>query len=589
MTQQKVLFFSPFAGIWLHAMPEALVARELQRAGADVTYVTCDGILASGCAVMSAHGLPANAGAGERERICATCRKQRDMIIDALGVESVTIESLVDEAVRAEVQETVTKVTERTITDVVVDDLPVGRYALHETVIHFKLSDLSEMTPAAFEHYKVDLKHTLLAMKATKAMLRRFKPQRIVTYNTHYSLNFAMMNLAERQGVAVYGLHASMNMAKRLLGLYVFRRDMVILYRDMMRRFEELQRVPAHASGITDATDHFLALTSAGSIFVYSTPRQRDQFNVRKFFGIGDKQKVLLATLSSYDELYSSEVLGVMPKFPLMFPTQVEWTAELIAWARTRPDVFLIVRVHPREFPNRRDAVHSTHAKRLAATFENLPPNVRINWPTDNVSLYDVATEVDVGLNGWSSAGKELSLLGIPVVLFTKDILYYPSSLNMLGTSKEQYFQLIDRALASGWSLERVRNTYRWLAVEYNLSTVDISDGFHFSEVHTRSLARRIRDRIMRRLDPWRTQRANLRSLRRPLRNGRIFARAILEDIPVVALQLEERKVLSPRDENRLLRAELERILQHAYPDTPASRPLMQRLHSAVPILEASV
>ncbi|OAI50412.1 hypothetical protein AYO46_10245 [Betaproteobacteria bacterium SCGC AG-212-J23] len=277
-----------------------------------------------------------------------------------------------------------------------------------------------------------------------------------------------------------------------------------------------------------------------------------------------------------------------MEEFPLLFPTQVEWVTDLVAWARARPDVFLIIRVHPREFPNRRDAVHSTHAKRLAAAFENLPDNVRINWPSDNVSLYDIATEVDVGLNGWSSAGKEMSLLGIPVVLFSGDILYYPASLNMLATSKPNYFELIDRALASGWSLERVRATYRWLAVEYNLSTVDISDGFTFTEVRRRSLAGRIRDRIMRKLDPYRVQRGNLRALRKPLQHGRTFARAILEDIPVVALQLEKRTVLSPSEENRLLRAELERILQHAYPDTPPSRPLMQRLHSAVPILEAS-
>ena len=588
MTQQKVLFFSPFAGIWLHAMPEALVARELQRAGADVTYLTCDGILAAGCAVMSAHALPASAGAEERERICGTCRKQRDMIVGELGVKALTIESLVDEAARAEVQQTVDAATQQTMTTLTVDDLPVGRYALHEVLIHFKLSDLSEVTAAAFAHFKVDLKHTLLAMRATREIVERLRPQQIVTYNTHYSLNFAMMHLAERHGVAVYGLHASMNMAKRLSGLYVFRRDMVILYRDMMRRFEDqLRREPAHASGITDATDHFLALTSGGSIFVYSAPRQGDQFDVRKFFGIGDNHKVLLATLSSYDELYSSQVLGVMEEYPLMFATQVEWISELIAWARTRRDMFLIIRVHPREFPNRRDAVHSTHAKRLAATFENLPDNVRINWPSDQVSLYDIATEIDVGLNGWSSAGKEMSLLGIPVVLFTGDILYYPASLNMLATSKANYFELIDRALASGWSLERVRSTYRWLAVEYNLSTVDISDGFSFTEVRRRSLARRIRDRILRRLDPYRAQRANLRALRRPLRHGRTLVRAILEDIPVVELQLAERKALSTAEENRLLRTELERILRKAYPDMPASRPLMQRLHSAVPILEA--
>jgi hypothetical protein len=80
----------------------------------------------------------------------------------------------------------------------------------------------------------------------------------------------------------------------------------------------------------------------------------------------------------------------------------------------------------------------------------------------------------------------------------------------------------------------------------------------------------------------------NLRALDRPPRHGAKFARAILDDEPVVALQLAEREALSAVEENRLLRVELERILRQAYAGTPANSPLMRRLHSAVPILEAS-
>jgi hypothetical protein len=268
-----------------------------------------------------------------------------------------------------------------------------------------------------------------------------------------------------------------------------------------------------------------------------------------------------------------------MERYPMLFKNQVEWVDELVSWARTRPDVFLIIRVHPREFPNRRDAVHSTHAQRLAAAFRDLPDNVRINWPTDKVSLYDLATEVDVGLNGWSSAGKELSLLGVPVVLFTGDILFYPSSLNLLATSKSNYFDLIDEALDGGWSFERVRRTYRWLAVEYHLATIDISDGFTFVEqVQPPTRVRRLYARLLRRLDPWRAQRLDARALRRPLRHGRKFVRAILDGIPVVALQMEDRIALSRSDEERLLREEVGRIREHAYADAAPDTPLMRRL-----------
>lgn len=580
MTPKKVLFFSPFSGIWLHAMPEALVAAQLRRSGAEVTYITCDGIFEAGCAVMSAHGLPPNADRAARAHICGICRKQRDLIVDALGVKSATIESLLDDEARVKVKAQVEAATLGNMATLEAEGLPVGRYALHETIIHFKLSDLSEITPASFAHFQVDLKHTLLALEATKQMLERFGPDCIVTYNTHYSLNYGMTNFAERHSVAVYGLHAGGNMARRLSSLYVFRRDMVRLYRDMMKRFaRDLEMVPGDEAGIRGATDHFLALTFGGSVFVYSTPKSRKPFDVRRFFAINREQKVVLATLSSYDELFSSQILGVLEDSPMLFNNQVEWVDALVSWARTRPDVFLIIRVHPREFPNRRDAVHSTHAQRLATAFQDLPSNVRINWPTDEVSLYDLAAEVDVALNGWSSAGKELSLLGIPVVLFTRDILFYPASLNLLANNKSHYFSLIEEALACGWSFDRVRRTYRWLALEYQLATIDISDGFSFKEhIKPPSRLRRVYARLMHRLDPWRTQRRDTHALKRPLRHGAKLARAILDDVPVVALQMEDRIALSASDEDHLLREELHRILTQAYANTSSSSPLVRRL-----------
>ena len=79
--QNSVVFFSPYAGIWFHAFPEALVAAEIQRANSHVVYVTCDGILSAGCVVMSAFGLKADADKAARENICVKCRRQRDLLV----------------------------------------------------------------------------------------------------------------------------------------------------------------------------------------------------------------------------------------------------------------------------------------------------------------------------------------------------------------------------------------------------------------------------------------------------------------------------------------------------------------------------
>ena len=580
---RKILFFSPYAGIWQHALPEALVAAQLQRADAEVVYVTCDGILSAGCGAMAAVGVSPTDTAETRKAVCAKCRSQRDLIIQSLGVPSINLESVIDDASLAFVDNLVRTVVPQNMLDFSVEGFSLGRFALHETVVRFKLTDLAEATPAAFAHFQVSLRHVLIAFHATKALLAKYAPDRIVTYNTHHSLNYAMMNLAERDGIPVFGLHAGGNMARRLSSLYVFRRDMVVMYRDMIRRFEEgLRDSPSDGQGIRNATDHYLALASGRMIFVYSAPKSETRVDVRTLFGIRPDQKLLLATLSSYDELFSSQMSGVIGTYPLMFRNQIEWITELIAWAEKRPDVFLLIRVHPREFPNRRDSVHSNHARALAAAFESLPPNVKINWPTHSISLYDLATAIDVGLNGWSSAGKELAFLGVPVVLFTSEILFYPASLNFLATDKENYFYRIDEALASGWSLERVVRTYRWLALEYTLATIDISDGFDFQEVKA-SLLRRIFNRIKRIADPLHVQRKHARALRKPLRHGEKFVRAILDGVPVVSLQLDDRIPLSNAEEGRLLRSEIDRMVTSVYADEGRLHsPLIDHLRNAV-------
>ncbi len=579
----KVLFFSPYAGIWQHAMPEALVASELQRAGADITYMTCNGIMSAGCGAMAAVGVSPAADIATRSSVCTKCRQQRDLIVEALGVKTVSMDALIDAAVLARIDEAVDAVTTDSMLDFSEDGFPLGRYALHDTIIRFKLTDLTEVTPAALAHFKITLRHVLMAFHAAKRALEIYSPDRIVTYNTHHPINYAFMNLSEKSGVAVFGLHANGNMAKRLSGLYVFRQDMVVLYREMIRLFDEqLRNVPADLAGMRNATDHFLALAAGRMIFVYSAPKHEKRFDVRGFFGVKPHQKLLLATLSSYDELFSSQAMGVMKTYPLVFGTQIEWISELIAWVKNRPDLFLVIRVHPREFPNRRDPLHSNHARALAATFENLPANVKINWPTDNISLYDLATETDVGLNGWSSAGKELASLGIPVVLYASEILFYPASLNLLATDKKNYFACIDEALSEGWSIDRIRQTYRWLAIEYTLATIDISDGFDFQEVRA-PLPLRVMNRLKRFIDPLHIQRAHVRALKRPIKQGRKLARAILQEIPVIALQLEDRQTLSKVEEDQALLTEIDRVVKGVYVDASDGRsPLVAHLRKAI-------
>lgn len=556
----KILFFAPYAGIWAHAYPEAIVAMSLKRHKQEIVYISCRGTFSVGCYVMAAYGADYQTDAEERRKICARCIRDSNALTKSLDVETSFIENYLDSNDNKYIESFVAGESAKNALDLLSDGLPVGRYALHETLLKYKINDLSQIHSDSESDYIVNLRNVLITLQAAKKFIQKHKPERIVTYNTHISTNFALMNFAENKGIPVYGLHAGGNMAQRLQSLYVFRRDMWQLYRSLIYRFEnEFHEQTCDKLSISNALRHLEAITEAKEAFVYSSPKARNLPDIRSIYNIGEDRKILLATMSSYDELVSSQIMGVMPTFKLLFQTQIEWIRFLIRTVKSRPDFFLIIRLHPRELPNRREQRTSTHAIQLRNELNNLPDNVRVNWPTDNISLYDIGLQSDVVLNAWSSAGKELTLLGLPVVLFTKDILYYPSMLNFVAETEDEYLRMIDVAINEGVSSDMVVKAFRWLAHEYTFATINIEDAVNFTAQST-NLIIRLLNKCSRLIGTSFHDRRDLRNLNKPLKESRKIFQAIVEQKDIADIQFRERSILDSVSEKHLISETLRNI-----------------------------
>lgn len=612
----KILFFSPFAGIWQHAFPEALVARAL-RDNNSLLYMACDGELGAGCMTMYAHGLTASSDSQARSKVCEICRSQRDLLTSTLGIQPEFIKDYLLDEDATLIEHYLSGIQMSEADQFCIEGHWLGRYALHEAIIHHKLTDLSEMTQDAFAEFRNNLKNVLIVFLAAKRFIAKHAPDRVVTYNTHVSTQYIVMKICEQQGIPTYGLHAGMNMAERLQSLYVFRQDMRVFYVRLIRDFEnKYAHFPCDEKSLRNVAKHFLALCLGKNVFVYSAPKSEEPFDLRRHFSVRPGQKVLLATMSSYDEYYSSLVLGITDDVPLLFSTQVEWIKAVIEYVSIRPELFLIIRVHPREFPNKRDGRLSSHAKLLEKELTQLPANVAINWPTDKISMYDLAPETDVVLNGWSSVGKEMSLLGLPVVIYNSDILYYPGkTLNLLGTTTESYFAQIEHALTSGWSFQRIILTFRWLAWEYTYATIDIKDGYPYGGLSRSfsiferiqwkvirlitpqakdgypdgglsrnfSIFERIQRRIIRLITPQPEELEDCRRLKSAPRERQAFVDAIVENRFVPELKWPPKQQLSIVQEESLIADLLDQIISQVYhhPDL-ANTPLLRHLKSAI-------
>jgi len=203
-----------------------------------------------------------------------------------------------------------------------------------------------------------------------------------------------------------------------------------------------------------------------------------DKVDVRSFFGISESQKICVATLSSEDEYFAAELIGAIPDFSTsaaFVETQYEWLTLLIDFFAKNLDLALIIRVHPREFPNKRDSVTAESVKKLKQLFNNLPTNVRINWPDDGISIYALADKTDLLLNWRSTVGVEFLALGIPVLVPScSNLLSYPIELNHIGESALEYENLILQLVNENWSMTNVYNAYTWMTFLSNFAALPI-------------------------------------------------------------------------------------------------------------------
>ena len=476
----KVLFFSPFANIWEHSFPEALVAETFAAESLDVVAVRCNGMLQVYCVAMSAAGIGPDASLKTRQQVCSACSKRRDLLTRAMNFPAVVMDEWVDADISSRVDELVAGVTNKTWTGLEVDGVPLGRYAAYETWLSNKLVS-SELADDVWRVYQGQLRNTLLTFLAGQRILAEEKPDAVIVYNDHYSVNHAFCAAAQLAGIPTYTIHGGSHIVRRAETLSIFASGQTLEDIFQSAAWLEYESQPIGPAEVDMVGGHFSGLLAADSAFAYSSEfKGTSATRLRTSLGIEPGAAVMLATMSSEDELMGVRLIDAVPTNiaqESLFANQFEWVDYLFGYAKSHPSTHLVLRLHPRMFPNKREGVLSPVVSRIMALRDGAPPNVSFNLPADGIGLYDLMQVVDVLLNYSSSVGAELAALGIPVVVPSNAQFYtYPGQINRTAHTLLEYRDYIERAIAEGWSLENSRRAFRWFAFLFGRVAVDFSD-----------------------------------------------------------------------------------------------------------------
>ena len=474
------MLFAPFANIWEHSFPEALVLESFAEHEVEIVAVRCDGMLQVHCVAMSAASVGPDASLAVRQQVCTACAKRRDLITKAMNIPALVMDHRVTPDDRTTVDALIAGVRPDTWTALEVDGFALGRYAAYEMWLNHKLVS-TDLPPEIWPEYLGQLRNTLLTYVTAKRIIANERPDTVVVYNDHYSVNHAFCSAAQLAGIPTYTIHGGSHMLRRAETMWMFRSNHTMENIFQSAAWAHFRAEPVGQQEIDLVGGHFVGLLDASSAFAYSskftgmTPTE-----LRERLSIDAHAQVLLATMSSEDELLAVRLIDAVPvttEDTSLFVDQFEWVDFLFEYARANPNVHVVLRLHPRMFPNKREQVLSTVVSKIMALREDAPANVTFNMPADGIGLYDLMQIVDVLLNFRSSVGAELSSFGIPVVVpANADFFTYPGEINRIARTREEYRAHVVAALEEGWSIENARRAFRWYSFLFGRVDVDFSD-----------------------------------------------------------------------------------------------------------------
>jgi hypothetical protein len=127
--------------------------------------------------------------------------------------------------------------------------------------------------------------------------------------------------------------------------------------------------------------------------------------SVKEELKLDDRPVVLLAT----NVLGDSLTLGRQ----VFSKTMAEWVSRTILYFIGRPDIQLVIRIHPGEILTREYSMVDV----VRQTLPELPEYIHVIHPEEKINTYDLIDISDLGLVYTTTVGLEMSLKGIPVIV----------------------------------------------------------------------------------------------------------------------------------------------------------------------------
>lgn len=407
------------------------LAAALTLRGANVHLLLCDGVLpACEKTTCTAVTPPKMVREGPRS-LCSLCWRIGFSAYKPLGLPIHHYGALMQPEERAMAARISTELSIEKIPTFTFEDLAIGEHAYAGALRYFARGDLGD-EPHAEPILRRFLEAALLSAIVTRRLIRQEAIEVACFHHGIYVPQGIIGEVCRREGVRV----VNWNVAYRT-SCFIFSHDDTYhhtLMNEPVETWEHLEWTPT----IETETLDYLKSRWKGTrdwIYFHEHPKE-DVQQIEAEAGMRfDKPTIGLLTNVMWD---------AQLHYPAnAFPNMLDWILRTIDYFARRPELQLLIRVHPAELrgfiPSRQPIIAE-----IKKIYPQLPSNVFIIPPHSQISTYVAMLQCDSVIIYGTKTGVELSSLGIPVIV-AGEAWIRGKGLTLDAHNAEEYFSLLDR------------------------------------------------------------------------------------------------------------------------------------------------
>jgi hypothetical protein len=420
-------------GSYAHAVSlESALSAALTFRGVEVHALLCDGSMTA-CAECEASLYPdiaRFAKHGPSRDLCRDCQWPAERVYAQLGLKVHRYSDWLTAEDRAEARRIASSVPVDQIERFRLDGLDVGQHA-HAGALRFFATGTLGDEPQSEPVLRRYLESALLTAYATRRLMRTIRFSSAVFTHGIYVPWGIVGEVARQEGVHV----STWNVAYR------------------KRRFIFSHDDTYHHTLMTEPREHWedleLSATQERELMQYLRSRREGLFDWIVFHQATLQDASVIARHTGIDP--AKPVIGLLTNvswdaqlhYPAnAFPNMLEWLVQTCEYFARRPELQLLIRVHPAEisgFPPSRQPILQELYKRIP----QLAPNIIVVPPESGMSTYALMALCNAAIIYGTKMGVELTSVGLPVIV-AGEAWIRNKGLTHDASSPKEYFEILD-------------------------------------------------------------------------------------------------------------------------------------------------